>query len=274
MAEPLPQAIVEEIIRHASPGGGAFLVGGQALNFWAERYSEAAPELIGYGPFASKDVDFFGSRDAAAKLAKALGGIVAYPSMDDSTPNSAIVRATVLGRPIEIDFLWNIAGPPADKLAKQMVAIDYPMRGAGDGTTLPIGVMHPLHCLQSRAANVITLGRRDDTAKRQLDAAPIVLREYVSEALGSEPDVHRARVAASVLKALGAYLTSDPVGVRLHQRSQNNPLDIIRSFRDDPRFDQRFREHQLKAIVEDVEVRQARDRNRIAGMAASRGFSR
>jgi len=30
MAEPLPQAIVEEIIRHASPGGGAFLVGGHA----------------------------------------------------------------------------------------------------------------------------------------------------------------------------------------------------------------------------------------------------
>lgn len=274
MAAALPQAIVEEIIRHASPGGGAFLVGGQALNFWAERYSEAAPELIGYGPFASKDVDFFGSRDAAAKLAKALGGTVAYPSMDDSTPNSAIVSATVLGRPIEIDFLWNIAGPPADKLAKQMVAIDYPIRGTGEGATVPIGVMHPLHCLQSRAANVITLGRRDDTAKRQLDAAPIVLREYVAEALGTDPNVHRARVASSVLKALGAYLTSDPVGVRLHQNTRNNPLDVVRTFREDPRFDQRFREHQLKAIIDDVEARQARDRNRLAGMAARLGFGR
>lgn len=249
-------------------------MGGQALNFWAERYSAAAPELVGYGPFASKDVDFFGSRDAAAKLAKALGGTVAYPSMDDSSPNSAIVRAAVVGQSIEIDFLWNIAGPPADKLAKQMVAIDYPIRGTADETTVPIGVMHPLHCLQSRAANVITLGRRDDTARRQLEAAPIVLKEYVAEALGTDPDVHRARVAASVLKALGLYLTSDPVGVRLHQNSRNNPLDVVRTFREDPRFDERFREHQLKAIIDDVEARQARDRNRFAGMAARLGVGR
>jgi hypothetical protein len=270
----LPQDVVDAVVRHASPENGAFLVGGQALNFWAERYSEKAPELIDYGPFASKDIDFFGNGAAAAKLAKALGGTVNYPSMDNHTPNSAIVTAVVLGHRIHIDFLLDVAGPPADKLAKQMVSIDYPLRSAGQNASVPVGVMHPLHCLQSRASNVITLGRKDRIAQRQLDAAPIVVREYVSEALGQGRDVHRARVASSVLKALGEYLLSDPVGAKIHQRTANNPLAIIQAFEKDERFDERYRQHQLKHMIEEVQARQARDRNRAAFAARSLGLGR
>lgn len=78
-APPLPKEVLQEIIHHASPSGGAFLVGGQALNFWADRYSGAAPELDSYGPYTSKDVDFFGTVDAARKLATSLGGGVRVP---------------------------------------------------------------------------------------------------------------------------------------------------------------------------------------------------
>ena len=56
----------------------AFIVGGQALNLWAERYSEV-PELAAYGPYTSKDIDYFGRREAARKLADALGGTLRIP---------------------------------------------------------------------------------------------------------------------------------------------------------------------------------------------------
>lgn len=62
-APTLARKVLEEVIRHAATSGGAFLVGGQALNLWAERYSAAAPELDSYGPYTSKDVDFFGTAD-------------------------------------------------------------------------------------------------------------------------------------------------------------------------------------------------------------------
>lgn len=62
-APTLARKVLEEVIRHAAPSGGAFLVGGQALNLWAESYSAAAPELDSYGPYTSKDVDFFGTAD-------------------------------------------------------------------------------------------------------------------------------------------------------------------------------------------------------------------
>ena len=173
----LPQRIVEKVMDLTAPVEGALLVGGQALNFWAERYSENAPELSDYAPFVSKDIDFFGTGTVAAKIAERLGGRVQYPKANDHTPKAAVVHATIEGHELEIDILSNVIGPPADKLLKQMVIMDFPMRSGGDETAIPLAVMHPLHCLQSRAANVITLGRNYDVAKRQLNAAPIVLRE-------------------------------------------------------------------------------------------------
>lgn len=148
---PLPREVPAEVVRHASPSGGAFLIGGQALNFWAERYSEIAPELNEYGPFVTKDVDFFGTADAARELAHSLGGTIRLPTADNHTPQSAIVTADVLGHRVEIDFLWNVMGPPADQLKKQMVEVSYPIRGTHGDTTVPMSIMHPVHCLQSRA---------------------------------------------------------------------------------------------------------------------------
>lgn len=74
MVQPmLSQSIIEEIIATLEPGDEPFLVGGQATNFWAERYYDKDPGLAAYSPFNSKDIDFFGSYDAASKLAKTLG---------------------------------------------------------------------------------------------------------------------------------------------------------------------------------------------------------
>jgi hypothetical protein len=38
------------------------LIGGQALNFWAEKYGSRAPSLETFGPYTSKDIDFCGRR--------------------------------------------------------------------------------------------------------------------------------------------------------------------------------------------------------------------
>lgn len=121
---------------------------------------------------------------------------------------------------------------------------------------------------------MITLGRNYDVAKRQLNAAPIVLREYISEALGDGSDPNRTRVATSVLKSLDAYLQTDIVGRRLHMRMKNNPLGVIRAFEGDPRLDERYREKQLKRMITDISARQARDRNQMAAVAMGQGIPR
>ena len=48
------------------------LIGGQAVNYWAERYLAAEPELTKLQPFTSEDIDFKGSREDVQRIARQL----------------------------------------------------------------------------------------------------------------------------------------------------------------------------------------------------------
>lgn len=222
---------------------GAFLVGGQALNIWAERYS-GAPELDDFGPYTSKDLDYFGHRRAAEKLATAIGGSLRLPHPDNATPQSAIVVAEIDGRRIEIDFLTHVLGVRSPGLENSAIEIVMQVLTAKGEGTLTVPIMHPLHCLQSRIANVVTLGRKQDVARRQLEAAPIVLREYVSEML----DTGQRREATTTLGCLFQYLRSDVVGKQAYRIMTNDPAKVLDHFADDPRIDVRYREHNLATM--------------------------
>jgi hypothetical protein len=52
------------------------LVGGQAINFWAELYYPKIESLSQYLPFASEDLDFLGGRLEVLSCQKILGGEV------------------------------------------------------------------------------------------------------------------------------------------------------------------------------------------------------
>ena len=67
----------------------AFIIGGQATNFWAWFYKEREPKLGELGPFTSEDIDYFGSKDVAAHLAEALSGKLLLPKPGDHTPSTA-----------------------------------------------------------------------------------------------------------------------------------------------------------------------------------------
>ncbi|KIU25994.1 hypothetical protein SR41_16570 [Sphingomonas melonis] len=221
----------------------AFIVGGQALNLWAERYSHVA-QLADYGPYTSKDLDYFGHREAAQKLADALGGTVSIPKTDDHTPQTAIVTATIHGETVEIDFLYHVKGVNPQSLQKQAVQLVLSVR-VGEGTgTLYVPIMHPLHCMQSRLANVVDLGRRTDLAKRQLEASSVVLAEYLSERLRDGSVKH----VMGVLQALHQYLLTDPTGKKAHHHMSNDPAAILDRFMDDERLDERWRQLTLKGM--------------------------
>jgi hypothetical protein len=242
-AGPLARSTVIKLASVLGLKDNAFIVGGQALNLWAERYAHSCAELISFGPFTSKDLDYFGQRAAAEKLADALGGEVNFPDPDDHTPNSAIVIARIDEVDIEIDFLWDIMGVKANALERDAVELVVPVRG-GEIDELAIPVMHPLHCLQSRIANVVTLGRGDGVALRQLAAAPIVLEAYVEEMLR----LGEVREATVTLRRLFDYLRSDIAARACPDLPMRDPATIFQAFQLDRRLDWRFRWFSLRAM--------------------------
>lgn len=230
------------------------------MNLWAEQYSYAK-ELSYYGPYTSKDLDYFGRKDAAEKLAAALGGRVRTPELNDATPQSAIVEAEVQGELIEIDFLNHVLGVNADVMQRSAVELILAVRTASGDGTLTVPIMHPLHVLQSRIANVVELKRTSDLASRQLNAAPIVLREYISTML----DLGEHREATATLEQLFEYLRSHLNGRRAHKVMANDPAAILDHFAEDPRIDERYRAHTLSNMR--AQLRERRSRwGRIAAM--------
>jgi hypothetical protein len=246
----LPPEVVYDLASILQLSDNAFIIGGQALNLWAERYLHI-PQLVDYGPYTSKDLDYFGYRQAATKLADALGGTVRIPKGDDHTPQTAVVTAIIHGETVEIDFLYHVKGVHSESLQKQAVQLVLTVR-VGDGTgQLNVPIMHPLHCMQSRLANVVDLGRRTDLAKRQLEASSVVLVEYLSERL----DHGGAKHVTGVLRSLYNYLLTDPTGKNAHHHMSNDPAAILDRFVNDERLDKRWRRLTLQKMRDRVHAR-------------------
>ncbi|WP_156404695.1 hypothetical protein [Sphingomonas sp. Root241] len=155
------------------------------------------------------------------------------------------------GHQIEVDFLTHVKGVPDDRLQKSAADLIFQIKKGEEVSELKVPIMHPFHCLRSRISNVIDLGRRDDTAKRQLEAAPIVLREYISEML----DAGRASNATGTLQALFEYLRSDITGRKAHTVMKNDPAGILDVFADDVRIDDRYRIHNLATMRRNIAER-------------------
>lgn len=55
------------------------LIGGQAVNYWAERYLATEPQLEALQPFTSEDIDFKGGHEDVRRIAKQLELTPVFP---------------------------------------------------------------------------------------------------------------------------------------------------------------------------------------------------
>lgn len=225
-----------------------FLIGGQALNIWAEYYFRRAPdELAQYSPFTSKDIDYFGYYESARAFAAKIGGHALKPTPDDVTPNTALVAADLQGRTIEIDFLSNVEGVPDRILERNGVRrIEVPVGSGGETTYVELSLLAPLPIFMSRAANIVLLGRRDDTAMRQLKAAMVVLREHIL----SELEKGETGPVTKTVQDYLAWLKRDRAAHDLERIASIDPLRVLEEVIPAPQWDSRYREKTLAPELE------------------------
>jgi hypothetical protein len=145
---------VAGVIERVPDLSGMMLVGGQALNYWAEALRIADARSTGiYGPATSEDIDIMGSVKAVRAFAQAVGGKAHIAGFDDShSPNSGVVTFDFQGKTHSVDFLAQMAGfKPLELPAVFKWAPTVPLCNA---STAPLSVMHPMHCLQAQLENI------------------------------------------------------------------------------------------------------------------------
>jgi hypothetical protein len=170
-----PVDVAELLARLGSFRDEIILIGGQALNLWSERFAPRCPALA--TPNTSKDIDFYGKPAQVSKCARLLDAPYKIYGPKDRTPCSGSVQHGA----VQIDFVHTLAGVSASELKD----LSPPLKS--------VRVMHPIHVLTTRLANVVELGRTDEHSLRQLRAAVLVVREFIRQEILERGEVKAAR---------------------------------------------------------------------------------
>jgi hypothetical protein len=96
-------------IRDAT-GQPYILIGGQAVNYWAERYLPVEPELKPFQPFTSEDIDFKGSRDDVQRIAQQLELTANYPPKVAMTALAGVIPFRIGDLKSSIEVVRRVPG--------------------------------------------------------------------------------------------------------------------------------------------------------------------
>ena len=124
MATRFPLHQFSEIFQIRNPAGRLYvLIGGQAVNYWAERYLGAEPGLKAHLPFTSADIDFCGNRDDVQHIAGQLKLVPAFPPKVAMTALAGTIPLRIGEEQTNIEIVRSIPGvtaPTVDALAIEM----------------------------------------------------------------------------------------------------------------------------------------------------------
>jgi hypothetical protein len=151
------------------------LIGGQAVNYWAERYLADEPELKSLQPFTSEDIDFKGTREDVQRIARQLALHPSYPTKVAMTALAGTVSFRIGDLKSNIEIVRHV---PGVSRSVDTTAVE----AAFDGNT--IRVLDPvslLACKLELAATVSQKNRRDVAHLKML--VPCV-RAFLGEFLG------------------------------------------------------------------------------------------
>jgi hypothetical protein len=156
------------------------LVGGQALETWGVLLKVPAPN--GQVNPLTEDTDWLGSHADALWLANLLGidsTELWSPPLDDPTPNTALIYLErVESQVLLMDFLRCVTGLENQEINQLAAEIEVP---APDGGLVRLRVLHPLHCLVSRMANLAVHPRkRQGNGPMQAHWAIAIVRAYLA----------------------------------------------------------------------------------------------
>lgn len=226
------------------------IVGGQAVNIWAEIYVTSEPALAEFAPFTSHDADIHGDRALAALLQKRTGWTCRFFNEPRQIAVAVLTKQAAPGEPpLNVEVLRTVTGlSPADLNRHEIRELLQ-----GQQYRIP----SPFVLLKAKLANLALLSRenRPQDLKHTKMLLPIS-REYFREmhaAIGRQDMTERNFLAAvsyasSVIRAPAAVRTAAAVSLDLSSIFPSelgmSPHPKIRAFAGQqlPRFTPRARQ--------------------------------
>jgi hypothetical protein len=172
-----PEDLKDVLSTLQEAGLDAIIVGGQAVNLWAYRYSLDCPELKEWLPFSSEDLDFFGGRVEAMLCHEVLGGQVKLNRDFDPSPNAGVVLVNRSDRQLRIDILASVFGlndAEISSTARTFVGLEK-LSG------ISVKVLHPMLCLEGKLRCLRGLPQQGRQDLKHVQISILVIRQVLKE---------------------------------------------------------------------------------------------
>jgi hypothetical protein len=222
------------------------LIGGQALNYWCDLFRVGNQDLERYGPFASKDLDFQGTRELIPWCSEQLGGVCKLAQAgDNSLLNGIVTLRGPEGNELRLDFMQRAYGLSADEVAEFSATVNV----SSEQLVFGMQVMHPLHCPKSRVHNVMDLPAQYDNEHglRQLHASILCVRLFIEATAAQDPK--RARdLNESVFK----FALHELPAQRLYRARK---IDVFDAASNAECFPEKFRTFRYPQMVQELAKR-------------------
>ncbi len=273
---PLPHDEVQRVLRRLEPliaERRVILVGGQAVSIWMRMLQPLSDELAAIEPVTSKDIDFEGGAQAVRRAGELLSGRVKIATIDDHTPNTGLVMFVASdGFEREIDFIEAPLGLNHRDVRDTAVQLMVPDENGEP--TIPLWVMHPERCMESRVINAVDLRKIQPLALRQLKVSVTCARLWSQVILDNEgiPEDERVRAVLRLNERIFRKCLRDRRFRDVVLDHDINPFDAV--LVDDPRLPDELRERrypQMQKQLDDRLKRDRRNRKRRERAAGSRG---
>jgi hypothetical protein len=154
-----------EVFRIRDAAGRPYiLIGGQAVNYWAERYLTTEPALRPLRPFTSVDIDFRGNREDVQRIATQLDLSPVYPPNVAMTALAGAVPFRIGGVRSNIEIVRRVPGVSA--IAIEALAVEAEWSGR------QIRVLDPISLLAGKLELALTVSQ---THRRDVDHVKILI---------------------------------------------------------------------------------------------------
>ncbi|MEW6306943.1 MAG: hypothetical protein AB1705_26055 [Verrucomicrobiota bacterium] len=164
------------VFKVLDPAGKPYvLIGGQAVNYWAETFLPTEPTLAGWMPFTSEDIDFRGGRDDAVRIARQLGLTVRFPHEFEMTALAGVIPFKIDDLPTNIEVVRAVPGVSANHIDAWAISAQRDSRH--------IRVVDPISLLACKCKLALTVSQDDRRDVDHLRIMVICVRAFLRETL-------------------------------------------------------------------------------------------